>query len=69
MKIRSLYEAPTFPWHFVLETVDGRLMKFFINPARKITEEDLSPVPGYQARGNNSREVEDYVYSMYGLEK
>ncbi len=69
MKIKKLFESPQFPWHMVLETLDGRYMQFFITPFRHITESDLQPVPGYQAKGNNAIEAAGYFYQMYGLEK
>lgn len=32
MQIKQLFESPTFPWHLVLETLDGKFKKFFITP-------------------------------------
>ncbi|MCC8160105.1 MAG: hypothetical protein LIO53_02095 [Oscillospiraceae bacterium] len=69
MKIKILYETPTMPNHMVLETPDGRIMGFFITPARHITEKDLHPFSGYQAKGKCAVEAQPYFYKMYGLEK
>lgn len=69
MKIKMLYETPGMAMHMVVKTEDGRLMKFFITPARHIEEKDLSPIPFYRPQGRNAREAAPYMYSMYGFEK
>ena len=69
MKIRKLYNPPSSPMHMVVETVEGRFLKFFITPFRKITEKDLSPLPGFVPNGNNGTEAFDYMYRFYGFEK
>lgn len=68
MKIRKLFQADCFPYHMVIETIDGEYRKFFINPARKIMENDLSPLPYWNPAGRNGREAEPYMNKMYGLE-
>ena len=69
MKIKKLYNPPSAPMHLVIETVEGKFFKFFITPFRKITEKDLSPLPGFVPKGNNSTEAFGYMYKLYGLEK
>ncbi len=69
MKIKRLLEAPTLAMKNVIETADGRYMAFDVSPYRKLTEADLSPLPHYQAAGNNASEMPEYVLPLYGLEK
>lgn len=69
MKIKKLFRFGGYVNHMVLETVDGEYKKFYISPARKIVESDLTPVPYYRAKGKNAEEAESYIYKMYGLEK
>lgn len=69
MKIRKLFRSYCFPYHMVIETINGEYKKFFICPARKIEEKDLSLLPYWEPVGRNSVEAESYMYSMYGLEK
>lgn len=69
LKIRKLFRTDCFPYHLVVETIDGEYKKFYINPARWISEKDLSPLPHWNPIGRNGREAEPYIYKMYGLEK
>lgn len=69
MRIKTLFRFGPYVNYMVLETVEGEYKKFYISPARKITESDLTPVPYYQAKGKNAEEAEPYIYKMYGLEK
>lgn len=69
MKIKRLFNSNNYPAHMVAETVDGNFVKFLATPFRKIQENDLSPLPYYQAKGKNAEEAPDYVYKSYGLEK
>lgn len=69
MKIRKLFRSYCFPYHMVIETINGEYKKFFISPARKIEEKDLSLLPYWSPVGRNSVEAESYMYKMYGLEK
>lgn len=69
MKIKRLFETPSMPMYMVIETPDGRYAKFFITPARKITEKDLQPVPYYRVIGKAAEEAKEYMYKMYGLTK
>lgn len=69
MRIKKLFWFGPYVNYMVLETVEGEYKKFYISPARKITESDLTPVPYYQAKGKNAEEAEPYIYKMYGLEK
>ena len=69
MKIKKLFRSDCFPYHMVIETLDGEYKKFYICPARKIEEKDLSPLPYWNPVGRNSEEAEWYMYKIYGLEK
>lgn len=69
MKIKKLFTSPTFPYDMVLKTINGEYKKFSSAPFREIKEEDLTPVPYYQEKGNNAKEAEDYIYKCYKLEK
>lgn len=46
-----------------------KVCKFARSPFREITETDLSPLPGYIAKGNNAEEAPEYLYRVYGFEK
>ena len=69
MKIKKLYNPVSSPLHLVVETTEGEFFKFIATPYRKITEKDLTPLPGFRALGNNGKEAEEYLYRFYGLEK
>lgn len=69
MKIKKLFRAGGYTNYMIMETIDGEYKKFYISPARKISEKDLTPAPYYQAKGKNAEEAESYIYKMYGLEK
>ena len=69
MKVKKLYASLNTPSHFTVEMPDGRFCKFIITPFRKITEKDLSPLPGFFPKGNNGKEAKSYFYKFYGLEK
>lgn len=69
MKIRKLFRSNCFPYHMVIETINGEYKKFLISPAKRIEEKDLSPLPYWNPVGRNSGEAESYMYKMYGLEK
>ena len=69
MEIRKLYESGQFPYHMVVEGINGGFSKFYIIPARRITEADLSPLPFYLPKGKNGKEAAPYVYQMYGFTK
>lgn len=69
MKIKKLFQSNQFPYHMVVETTGGEYKKFYINPARKIRENDLLPVPFWQPFGKNTEEAKPYMYKIYGFEK
>ena len=69
MKIKKLFLSNVFPYHMVIETADGEYKKFYILPARKIEEKDLTPLPHWNSAGRNGEEAERYIYKMYGFEK
>ena len=69
MKIKKLFLSNVFPYHMVIETVDGEYKKFYALPARKIEEKDLMPLPHWIPAGRNGEEAEKYIYKMYGFEK
>lgn len=53
----------------VLENISGAYMSFYICPARRITEEDLTPISAWRPVGRQAEEAQDYLYSLYGFEK
>lgn len=69
MKIKKLYLADRFPYHTVLETLEGEFKLFRMAPARQIKESDLTPAPHYQPVGKGAEEARPMLYRMYGLEK
>ena len=69
MEIKKLYIARRYPYHMVLETLTGEMMKFYIAPIRHLAISDLTPVPYYNVQGNNAEEAPNYMYTIYGLEK
>ena len=68
MKVKAVYQAYTFPNHYVVETLDGRYMAFRITPYRNITEDDLTPMPAYRPAGNNAAIMPEYEYRKFGIE-
>lgn len=69
MKVKEMYSATNLPYHYVVETMDGRMMMFQATPARRITGEDLLPLEHYAATGNQSEPAPDYIRMMYGITK
>lgn len=69
MKIRKLFNANRYPYHMVVELIDGSFAKFYICPFRDIQEKDLIPAPFWMPVGNNSEEADPYMYRFYGFEK
>lgn len=69
MKVKMLFRSENTPIHMILQGVDDNFYKFLITPARKITEQDLIPLPHYIAKGKQAEEAEPYIYQTYGLEK
>ncbi len=69
MKIKKLFSSDIFPYHMVIETINGEYKKFYIIPARRIEEKDLTPIPYWNPTGRNGEEAEGYIYKIYGLEK
>lgn len=68
MKIKELYAPKTMPYQCVLEDLDGKFYSFSVE-FRPITENDLSPLPGFRPIGNNGVKHADYVWKWYGLER
>lgn len=68
MKIKRLFETPKYRNIYVCETENG-FFGFYVTPAKKITEKDLIPMPGYTAAGRAAEEMPDYILKFYGLEK
>lgn len=69
MKIKKLFQSDILFYYMVLETTDGQYKKFFISPFRKLSEEDLTPIPHWHPSGVNGIEADPYMYKFYGLEK
>lgn len=69
MKIKKLFRSTLFPYHMVLETVDGEYKRFYICPFREITRKDLEAVPFWQPAGRNAEEADPWMYKFYGFEK
>lgn len=69
MKIKKLFLSNVFPYHMIIETVEGEYKKFYTIPSRKIEKKDLTPLPHWNPSGRNGNEAEGYIYKMYGFEK
>lgn len=69
MKVKILFKSDNKPVHMVVQGVDGQFCQFLATPVRKITENDLKPLPHYIAKGKQAEEAEPYMYQIYGLEK
>lgn len=69
MVVKKLFLSANYPSYMVAETEKGRYGKFLAVPARKVREEEVTPLPAYIAKGNNAEEAPEYMYMMYGLKK
>ena len=69
MRIKKLFSSNAFPYHMVIETINGEYKKFYTLPARKIEEKDLTSLPCWNPSGRNGEEAKEYIYKMYGFEK
>lgn len=69
MIVKKLYKSQKYPYHMVLEKEEGKFFKFSAAPFRKITEQDLSPLPYFRPVGRDGEEAQGYMYRAYGLEK
>lgn len=69
MKIKKLFTKCGTPYHNVVQLCNGSFAKFFAIPARKISDRDLTQIPYYPNAGKKASEAEEYMYSLYGLEK
>lgn len=69
MKVSKVFSPICFPYRYVLKSVEGFYFTFNSAPFRRINESDLSPLPFYREVGEYARQLPDYLYSMYGLEK
>ncbi len=69
MRIKKLFSSNAFPYHMVIETINGDYKKFYTLPARKIEEKDLASLPYWNPSGRNGEEAKEYTYKMYGFEK
>lgn len=69
MVVKKLFLSANYPTHMVVEIETGRYGKFLAVPARKVREDEVTPLPAYIAKGNNAEEAPEYMYTMYGLEK
>ena len=69
MIVEKLYKSQKYPYHMVLEKEKGKFFKFSAAPFRKITEQDLSPLPYFRPVGRDGEEAPGYMYRAYGLEK
>lgn len=68
MKIKKLFKE-SMGYSMVVEREDGSFSKFLMTPARKIAENDLTPLPYYRPVGRAAEEAPKYMYTMYGLTK
>lgn len=69
MIINGAWYLDSLPTCAVVEKADGSLAKFFINPFREITENELSVYKGYHPRKCNGQPLPLYLYKFYGLAK
>lgn len=69
MKIKRMFVSCGFPYHYVIEMLDGTFKKIRVVPFRPVQESDLQPLKMYIAKGNKAEEVPDYVLKINGLEK
>lgn len=64
-----LYSSSNLRYHMIVETLDGRIMNFLAEPARRITEDDLTEMPGYHINKKTEEEAPKYAYFLYKLQK
>lgn len=69
MIVEKLYKSQKYPYHMVLEKEKEKFFKFSAAPFRKITEQDLSPLPYFRPVGRDGEKAPGYMYRAYGLEK
>jgi hypothetical protein len=73
IKVNGIWYLDSLPMHAVVEMEDGTLAKFFINPFRELTTEELSEdesvYKGYHPRKCKGNPLPNYLYRFYGLEK
>lgn len=69
MKIKEMYDTPRYPYHYLIELLDGSMKLFYMVPFRQITEKDLYPCIVATPKQIGAEPVQEYIRLLYGLKK